>query len=63
MGGAPYIGLRPEDGLIFKVSLSQLDAKKRPGKLPTRSSLFEYSLAQVRSLIEGEGRGLLLILG
>ena len=36
MGGAPYIGSRQEDGPIFEVSLSQLDAKERPGKLPTQ---------------------------
>ena len=34
MGGAPYIGSRLGDGLIFAVSLSQLHAKERPGKLP-----------------------------
>ena len=38
MGGAPYIGPRLGDGLIFKVSVSHLDAKERPGKLPTLSS-------------------------
>ena len=41
MGGAPYIGSRLGGGPIFEVSLSQLDAKERPGKLPTRSSLSE----------------------
>ena len=41
MGGAPYIGSRLGDGPIFEASLSQLDAKERPGELPTRSSLFE----------------------
>ena len=46
MGGAPYIGSRRGGGgggggAIFEVPLSQLDAKERPGKLPTRSSLFE----------------------
>ena len=41
MGGAPYIGSRVGGGPIFEVSLSQLDAKERPGKQPTRSSLFE----------------------
>ena len=41
MGNAPYIGSRLVDGPIFEVSLSQLDMKERPGKLPTRSSLFE----------------------
>ena len=41
MGGAPYTGSRLGDGLIFEVSLSQLDAKECPGKLPTQSSLFE----------------------
>ena len=35
MGGALYIGSRLGDGLIFAVSLSQLHAKERPGKLPT----------------------------
>ena len=38
MGGAPYIGPRLGDGLIFEVSVSLLGAKERPGKLPTRSS-------------------------
>ena len=33
MGGAPYIGSRLGDGPIFEVSLSQLDAKERTGKL------------------------------
>ena len=37
-GGAPYIGPRLGGGPIFKVSVSQLDAKERPGKLPTGSS-------------------------
>ena len=41
MGGAPYTGSRLGDGPIFEVWMSQLDAKERPGKLPTRSSLFE----------------------
>ena len=41
MGGAPYIGSRLRVGPIFEVSRSQLDAKERPDKLPTRSSLFE----------------------
>ena len=35
MSGAPYIGSRQGDGPIFKVSLSQLDAKEHPGKPPT----------------------------
>ena len=35
MGSAPYIGSRLGDGPIFEVSLSQLDVKERPGKLPT----------------------------
>ena len=38
MGGAPNIGSRLEDGLIFEVSESRLYAKERPGKLPTLSS-------------------------
>ena len=38
MGGALHIGGGGGGGLlIFEVSLSQLDAKERPGKLPTRS--------------------------
>ena len=41
MGGGPYIGSRLGGGPIFAVSLSQLHAKERPGKLPMRSSLFE----------------------
>ena len=38
MGGAPYIGLRLGDGRIFETSVSHLDVKERPGKLPTLSS-------------------------
>ena len=38
MGGAPYIGPRLGGGPIFEVSVAQLDAKERPGKLPTLSS-------------------------
>ena len=38
MGGAPYIGSRLGDGPIFEVSVSRLDAKERPDKLPTLSS-------------------------
>ena len=41
MGDAPYIGFGLGDGPIFEVSLSQLDMKEHPGKLPMRSSLFE----------------------
>ena len=41
MGGAPYIGSRLGGGPIFAVSLSQLHAIERPGKLPMRSSLLE----------------------
>ena len=37
-GGAPYIGPRLGDGLIFEVLVSRLYAKERPGKLPTLSS-------------------------
>ena len=43
MGGAPYTGSRT-GGMgryIFKVSVSQLDAKECPGKLLMRYSLFE----------------------
>ena len=35
---AAYIGSRLEDGPIFEVSVSQLYAKERPGKLPTLAS-------------------------
>ena len=38
MGGAPYIGPRLGGGMIFEVSVLCLDAKERPGKLPTLSS-------------------------
>ena len=41
MGSAPYIGPKLGDGPTFKVSVSHLDAKERPGKLPTLSSSFE----------------------
>ena len=41
MDGAPYIESRLGDRPIFEVSLSQLDTKERPGRLPTQSSLFE----------------------
>ena len=35
MGGAPSIGSRLGDGPILEVSVSHLDAKEHPGKLPT----------------------------
>ena len=35
MGGVPYIGPRLGGGPIFEVSVAHLDAKERPGKLPT----------------------------
>ena len=38
MGGVPYIGPRLGGGPIFEVSVAHLDAKERPGKLPTLSS-------------------------
>ena len=38
MGGAPCIGPRVGDVPIFEVSVSRLDAKERPGKLPMLSS-------------------------
>ena len=38
MDDAPYIGPKLGDGLIFEVSVLQLDANKRPGKLPMGSS-------------------------
>ena len=38
MGGAPYIGPRLGDGLIFEVSVSHLDTNECPGKLPMLSS-------------------------
>ena len=38
MGGAPYIGPRLGDGPIFEVSMSRLDTKEHPGKLPTLAS-------------------------
>ena len=38
MGCAPYIGPRLGDGPIFKVSVSRLYAKERPGKLPKLAS-------------------------
>ena len=34
MGGAPYIAPKLGDGPIFKVSVSRLYSKERPGKLP-----------------------------
>ena len=34
MGSAPYIGPRLGVGLIFEVSVSHLDVKEHPGKLP-----------------------------
>jgi hypothetical protein len=37
MCGAPYIGSKLGSGPIFQVSVSQLDAKEHPGKVPTRS--------------------------
>ena len=41
MDSVPYIGPRLGGGLIFEVSVSQLDAKERPGKLPMGSSEFK----------------------
>ena len=38
MGGAPYIERRLGDGPILEVSVLQLYAKERPGKLPMGSS-------------------------
>ena len=38
MGGAPYIGSRLGGGPIFKVSVSRLYVKERPGKLLTLAS-------------------------
>ena len=38
LGGTPYIGPRLGDEPIFEVSVSHLDLKERPGKLPTLSS-------------------------
>ena len=35
MGGAPYIGPRLGEGPIFFVSVSHIDVKERPDKLPT----------------------------
>ena len=37
-GAAPYIGPRLGGRPIFEVSVSRLDAKERPDKLPTLSS-------------------------
>ena len=37
MGGAPYTGPRLGDGPIIEVSVSQIDAKERPSKLPVGS--------------------------
>jgi hypothetical protein len=34
MGSAPYIGFKLGGGPIFQVSVSQLDAKERPSKVP-----------------------------
>jgi hypothetical protein len=41
MGGAPYIGPKLGGGLIFQVSVPQLDAKECPGEVLTQSSQFE----------------------
>ena len=38
MGGTPYIGPRLGDGPIIEVSVSRVDVKERPGKLPVGSS-------------------------
>ena len=43
MSGAPYIGPRLGDGLIFDVLLWQLDTKEYPGKPPNMQySLFNF---------------------
>ena len=55
MGGAPYNGPRLGGGAIFEVSVSRLYAKEHPGKLPTLSSLFDFSLIQVRLPIQSKG--------
>ena len=53
MGGAPYIGPSTRDGPIFEVyvSVSHLDVKECPGKLPTlirtvAAATIDFSLIQ-----------------
>lgn len=68
MGSAPYmhIGSRSDGRPIFKVSLSQLEAKEHPGKLSTcmimififwivDAAIIDFSLTQAWLLIEGKG--------
>ena len=63
MGGTPYIGPRLGDGPIFKVSVSHLYEKERPGKLPTLASIIrtvaaatvDFSLIQARLPIQSKG--------
>ena len=60
-----YIGSRLGDGPIFKVLLSQLDAKERPGKFAymymififwiVSAAIIDFSLTQAWLLIEEEG--------
>ena len=67
MGGAPYIGPRLGDGPIFEVSVSQLYAKERPGKLYYRifmilivaAATIDFSVIQARLPIESKGDQLL----
>ena len=61
MGGAPYIGPRLGDGPIFKVSVSQLDAKEHPGNTHrifiiriVAMATVEFRLIQAQLPIESE---------
>ena len=45
MGGKPYTGPRLGDGPIFEVSVSHLDAKEHPGKLPMLSFIIQIVAA------------------
>ena len=65
MGGAPYtIGPRLGDGPIFKVSVSQLDAKERPGRIfiirMVAMATIEFSVIQTWLPIKSKGGQLLM---
>jgi hypothetical protein len=56
MGAAPYIGPKLGDGPILEVSVSQLEAKEHPDKLPTDlHNTIYFSLIHAQLPIESKG--------